>query len=105
MGVTYVPVARVGEVGSGEVKPIDLGGREALLVENGGKYYVCDRLCPHEGVDLRTGVIEQAQIRCANHGYRFDLGTGACVMPPGGPPLTVLPVEIRGDDICVKLEW
>jgi nitrite reductase/ring-hydroxylating ferredoxin subunit len=105
MSVTYVPIARVGEVQPGEIKPIDLGGREALLVENRGKYFVCDRLCPHEGVDLTTAAVIGTQIRCANHGYCFDLATGTCVMPAGGPSLTVLPVEIRGEEICVKLEW
>jgi 3-phenylpropionate/trans-cinnamate dioxygenase ferredoxin component len=105
MGVTYVPVGRVGEVKPGEVKPIEIGGREALLVEADGSYFVCDRLCPHEAVDLATGAVLGNRIRCANHGYCFDLTTGACVMPPGGPPLTVLPVEVRGEEICVKLEW
>ncbi len=105
MGVSYVPVARLGELSPGEVKAIELGGRDVLLIEAAGKYFVCDRLCPHEGADLTTGVVEQAKVRCANHGYCFDLATGACTMPPGGPPLTVLPVEIRGEEICVKLEW
>lgn len=105
MGVTYVPVAAVGDLAPGAAKPIELGGRAALLVESNGKYFVCDRLCPHEGVDLTTAAVIGAQIRCANHGYCFDLATGTCVMPAGGPPLTVLPVEIRGKKICVKLEW
>ena len=105
MGVSYVPVARLGELSPGEVKPIELGGRDVLLIEAGGKYFVCERACPHEGADLKTGLVEQAQVRCANHGYCFDLATGACTMPSGGPPLTVLPVEIRGEEICVKLEW
>jgi nitrite reductase/ring-hydroxylating ferredoxin subunit len=40
-----------------------------------------------------------------NHGYSFDLTTGQCVVPPNGPPLTTLPVEVRGEEICIKLEW
>jgi nitrite reductase/ring-hydroxylating ferredoxin subunit len=105
MGVTYVPVARLDELSPGAVKPVELGGREVLLIDAGGKYFVCDRVCPHAGADLGSGVVEGAQVRCPNHGYSFDLATGACTMPPGGPSLTVLPVEVRGEEICVKLEW
>src|ERR1051326_3724387 len=78
MGVSYVPVARLGELSPGEVKPIELGGRDVLLIEAAGKYFVCDRLCPHEGADLTTGVVEQVKVRCANNGYCFYLA------PPRG---------------------
>ena len=51
------------------------------------------------------GVIAAGKVRCDNHGYCFDLGTGECVLPKGGDPLTVLPVEERGDEVCVRIEW
>jgi hypothetical protein len=31
MGVTYIPVARVGELVVGAMKEVDLGGRQVLL--------------------------------------------------------------------------
>ena len=46
-----------------------------------------------------------AKIRCNNHGYCFDLQSGACLVPQGGAPLTVLPVEEREGEVCIKLEW
>ena len=39
------------------------------------------------------------------HNYCFDLKTGECVMPRGGPSLTVLPAEERGEEVCIRLEW
>jgi 3-phenylpropionate/trans-cinnamate dioxygenase ferredoxin component len=105
MGLSYVPVARVGEIFPGKTKPVELGGRQLLLAHLEGRYFVFARECPHEAADLQTGELENTRVRCANHGYCFDLASGECVVPPGGPPLTTLAVEVRGEEICVKLEW
>ena len=105
MGLTYVPVARVGEVDAGKMKPIEMGGRQLLLAHLDGKYFAFARECPHEAADLTTGQVVGEKIRCTNHGYCFDLKTGNCEIPQGGPPLTVLPVEARGEDLCIRLEW
>ncbi|HWP58079.1 MAG TPA: Rieske 2Fe-2S domain-containing protein [Candidatus Acidoferrales bacterium] len=105
MGLTYVPVARVGEVAAGTMKPIEMGGRELLLANVDGSYFAFARECPHEAADLEFGELSDHQICCASHGYRFDLATGECTLPKGGPRLTTLPVEVRGEEICVKIEW
>ena len=31
--------------------------------------------------------------------------TGECTLPKGGAPLTVLPAEERGEEVCIRLEW
>jgi nitrite reductase/ring-hydroxylating ferredoxin subunit len=105
MGVSYVPVARVGELATGDIKEVDLGGRQVLLTNVEGKYFAFSRQCPHEGADLKTGTIEGGKVRCTNHNYCFDLQTGECVLPKGGPTLTVLPAEERGVEVCIRLEW
>jgi nitrite reductase/ring-hydroxylating ferredoxin subunit len=105
MGVTYIPVARVGELATGGMKEIDLGGRQVLLAFVEGKYFAFSRQCPHEEADLKTGTLEGGKVRCTNHNYCFDLRTGECVLPRGGPPLTVLPAEERGEEVCIRLEW
>jgi nitrite reductase/ring-hydroxylating ferredoxin subunit len=105
MGTSYIPVARVGELAPGAMKPVDMGGREVVVANVAGKYFAFARECPHEAADLTTGQVVGEKIRCTNHGYCFDLKTGNCDIPEGGPPLTVLPVEARGEDLCVRLEW
>lgn len=105
MGISYIPVARVGELAPGAMKEVDLGGRQVLLALVEGEYFAFARHCPHEQADLKTGTLEGASVRCNNHNYSFDLRTGTCVLPQGGPPLTVLPVEERGVEVCIRLEW
>lgn len=107
MGVSYIPVARVGELTPGALKEIDLGGRQVLLAFVEGKYFVFSRNCPHEDADLKSAgqLLSGTLIRCTNHSYCYDLATGECTLPKGAAPLTVLPAEERGEEICIRLEW
>jgi nitrite reductase/ring-hydroxylating ferredoxin subunit len=107
MGMSYIPVARAGELAAGAMKEVDLGGRAVLVTQVAGEYFAFTKECPHEGADLSAGgqLLDGAKIRCNNHSYCFDLHTGACLVPKGGAPLTVLPVEERDGEVCIKLEW
>jgi nitrite reductase/ring-hydroxylating ferredoxin subunit len=107
MGVSYIPVARVGELSSGAMKEVDLGGRQILVAFVEGSYFAFSRQCPHEEADLKEAgqFLSGRQIRCNNHSYCFDLQTGECSLPKGGAPLTVLPTEECGEEICIRLEW
>jgi nitrite reductase/ring-hydroxylating ferredoxin subunit len=77
MGLSYIPVARVGELAAGAMKEIDLGGRQALLAFVGGKYFAFSRQCPHEEADLKTATLNGKRVRCMNHNYCFDLRASA----------------------------
>jgi 3-phenylpropionate/trans-cinnamate dioxygenase ferredoxin subunit len=107
MGVSFIPVARIGELTAGAMKEVDLGGRQVLVTLIDGKYYAFSRQCPHEDADLKEAgqLLNGPQLRCNNHSYCFDLKTGDCTLPKGGAPLTVLPAEERGEEICIRLEW
>jgi len=107
MGVSYIPVARVGELSPGSMKEVDLGGRQILVAFVEGSYFAFSRQCPHEEADLKDAgqLLSGRQLRCNNHSYCFDLNTGECSLPKGGAPLTVLPIEERGEEICIRLEW
>ena len=66
MGVSYIPVARVGELTPGTMKEVDLGGRQVLLAFVEGKYFAFSRTCPHEEADLKdAGQLLAGGLRCA----------------------------------------
>ena len=105
MGVALVPVARTDEVAEGGMTPADMGGRQVLLTRVDGQFYAFARECPHQATDLTEGEIVGKRVRCEAHNYWFELESGTCVMPAGGPPLAVLPVEQQGDQLFIRLEW
>jgi nitrite reductase/ring-hydroxylating ferredoxin subunit len=104
LGVIYYPVAEPGEIAEGEMKPVDLGGREILVTMSDGELFAFARQCPHEMTNLDTGEVIGTQLRCEGN-YCFDLHSGECVAPAGGPALAVLPIEEHEGKLCVRLEW
>jgi len=87
------------------MKPADLGGRRVLVANVDGQYFAFSSQCPHEATELDTGELIGTRIRCEAHNYWYDLHSGECVLPKGGPTLGVLPIEERDGEICVRLEW
>jgi len=64
---------------------VKLDGRQFALFRIGGDYYALDGECPHRGGPLGEGLIENGQVYCPMHGWRFDAKTGACVDNPNKP--------------------
>lgn len=69
-------------LGIGEVKPITLLGRKLVIYRGQDKQVViCDAYCPHMGADLGEGTVEDNELRCALHHWKFN-AIGVCVEIP-----------------------
>lgn len=104
MDPIYIPVAATDEVQPGVLTPVEVGGRPHLITAVDGEYFVFARTCPHENADLSEGITQACSVICANHGYTFDLRTGACLDPADGPGLSVVPAERRDDKVFIRIE-
>lgn len=51
--------------------------------------------CPHSKANLCQGTDHGTQVACRVHDWIFDLATGQCVEPPGGPGLQVVASVVR----------
>jgi nitrite reductase/ring-hydroxylating ferredoxin subunit len=56
----------------------DYAGRPFRLVELDGALVAHATLCPHWLGPLGDAPVEDGQVRCPWHGYRFDVRSGAC---------------------------
>jgi phenylpropionate dioxygenase-like ring-hydroxylating dioxygenase large terminal subunit len=52
--------------------------------DGGGVLRAAEDRCPHRSVALSIGTVEQGQLTCPFHGFRFE-GSGACVAVPAHP--------------------
>ena len=84
MRLYWQPVALSDElVGKRPVIPVRIFGEDLVLFKDGsGNLGLIDRHCPHRGVDLCYGRLEQNGIRCPFHGWLFD-SEGTCLEQPG----------------------
>lgn len=71
-----------------------LGQDFVLFRDAAGKLGLLDRDCPHRGADLAFGRLEDGGLRCAFHGWLFDV-TGACLDTPAEPEGSTLCSRIR----------
>src|SRR5690606_13787759 len=62
-----------------------LGERLVLFRDDGGRYGLVGRHCPHRGADLYFGRVEDCGLRCLFHGWLFDV-EGRCLEQPAEPP-------------------
>lgn len=73
---------RSSELGRGQVRKLNLAGRELVLYRGqDGAVRCLDAYCPHMGAHLGEGSVDGDGLRCFFHHWKFD-GSGACVDIP-----------------------
>jgi phenylpropionate dioxygenase-like ring-hydroxylating dioxygenase large terminal subunit len=91
----WQPVALVDELqGPRPVKAVRLLGEDLVLFRQNQRYGLLERHCPHRGADLAYGRLEDGGLRCAFHGWLFDLN-GSCLATPAEPEGSRLCEHIR----------
>jgi nitrite reductase (NADH) small subunit len=98
MTEALVRVPLVDAPAPGEVRMLELGGRQIGLYQVAGEYYAVANRCPHRGAPLCSsgrvvrGIALQQKtavrgdvprlLRCPWHKWDFEIETGRCVVHP-----------------------
>ena len=92
----WQPAALVDELaGNRPVKPVRLLGEDLVTFKDDkGRYGLIGRHCPHRGTDLAYGRLEDGGLRCAFHGWLFDVN-GKCLQTPAEPDDSNLCANIK----------
>ena len=100
----FIPVAKVEDIPPDARMRVKVDGKKISIFNIDGSYYAIFDTCPHKKTaPLIRGTLDGIGIKCPNHGYRFDLKTGNCNIDPN-LKTQVFPVEVQGDDVCVRVE-
>lgn len=87
-----IEVAQVSQMPPGVMKSFPAGDKRILIINYDGKYYAIDNKCPHAGGNLSEGKLEGKIVTCPNHGSKFDITTGSCVL---GPKIGFIRLKVR----------
>jgi phthalate 4,5-dioxygenase len=92
----WQPVALAEELlGARPLKALQIFGSEYVLFrDERGRLGLLDRDCPHRNADLAYGRLEDGGLRCAFHGWLFDVG-GRCLETPAEPEDSTFCTKIR----------
>lgn len=98
----YRPVAKVGDLPTGALKPVMLGDAPVLLANVDGEIYAVGNHCGESPLPLEFSELDGPVLRCSWHGCEYDVRSGRRV--DGGPDrLSVLPVAVEGDEVRIAI--
>ena len=100
--IPFTPVARVGDIPTGEGRTYEVGGRLVAVFHDGTSYAAIDDLCPHMGASLGSGPLRDGEVTCPWHAWRFRLCDGAWCDNPR-LKVDVFEVRVVGDAIEVRV--
>ncbi|MBV9557356.1 MAG: Rieske 2Fe-2S domain-containing protein, partial [Pseudolabrys sp.] len=78
----WLPIDNSANIAPGRAKPIRIMSEEYVLYRGAsGHAQVTAARCPHRGAQMHLGWVEEDNIRCVYHGWKFDC-TGQCIEQP-----------------------
>jgi len=83
----WIPALLAEELPENDCPPVRvklLSERMLAFRDTNGRYGLIDEFCAHRGVSLWFGRNEDCGLRCAYHGWKYDV-TGQCVEVPSEP--------------------
>jgi phthalate 4,5-dioxygenase len=83
----WLPTLLAEELPENDCPPVRvkiLSERLIAFRDSEGRYGLMDEFCAHRGVSLWFGRVEEGGLRCAYHGWKYDV-TGQCVEVPSEP--------------------
>jgi len=79
----WVYLCRADEVPDGAGLTVEAAGARLAVLRDGGAIAVLFDRCPHAGGSLGSGWIEDGEVLCPLHRWRFRLRDGRCSTAPG----------------------
>ena len=87
----FVHVGKVSEITNGQMKHVDINGKEVIIANFNGKFYAFDERCGHMNARLSNGNMNQNIVTCPFHSAKFDITTGKKV----GEPILEIPPDME----------
>ena len=100
----YHRAAQVGDIPEGQGRSFTIEGHEIGLFFTDGKYFALNDFCPHQGASLSGGHVEEGQVMCPWHAWRFKLSDGSWSDSPKSPiRCETYPVRIVDEEIQIGI--
>lgn len=102
----FYPLEKLINLEDGYRREFRIDYHRLLLIQHAGECYLIEALCPHQEHPLLEAWIEDGEVLCPLHGYRFSLLSGRLVNTDKDNcrPLRVWPLVYEGAEIGVVWE-
>jgi nitrite reductase/ring-hydroxylating ferredoxin subunit len=79
----WVYLCRIDDVPDGRGRTVEVAGARLAVIRDGDSVVVISDHCPHAGGSLGSGWIEDGEVLCPLHRWRFRLRDGRCTTMRG----------------------
>lgn len=103
--MSKIKVAKKVEIEKGKAKAVKIGDEQvAIYHTEGDEWYATSNICTHEYCELayEGGKLEGYEVECDCHGSKFDVRSGAVLLPPAFEPLKTYQVSVEGEEVFVE---
>ncbi len=98
----FVPVCQLADVVEGEGLSVEVDGLRVAVFNDGGEIHALLGRCPHANGSLGLGWIEDGEVVCPLHRWRFALKSGRCTSV-SGQSVHKFRCEVRGEQVWVEV--
>ena len=102
-GGEWIRVADVGDCPPGTLLEVEAGPELIVLANVDGNLYALENRCSHQDLPLSDGELDGDRLECLYHGAEFDVCTGKAMGLPAVKPVETYAVELRGQEIYVRI--
>jgi nitrite reductase/ring-hydroxylating ferredoxin subunit len=99
---SWFPVCRLDELPEGRGRSCEVSGLAIALVRSGESLAALSDRCPHAGGSLGQGWVEEGELLCPLHRWRFRLRDGRCTTMRGHEAHR-FEVEVRDEMVWVRV--
>ena len=98
----YVRACALAEIEEGRPRSVEIGGARIALVRLGGTVHALSARCSHAGGPLDLGWVEENELVCPLHRWRFRPSDGRCTTVRGEWVVSYA-CEVRGEEVWVAV--
>ena len=99
--VPRIPLCKADDVPVGEARRVETASLALAVYNVDGTFYVTDDACTHGPGSLSEGLLEGDVIECNFHQGRFNVRTGAVVLPPCTIPVKAYHAVVEDSVVCI----
>ena len=99
--MSQIKVCPLAELPLGDCKTIDTGEKVIAVFHHEGGIHAIDDFCPHMGAALSGGHVENGNVTCPWHAWRFRLCDGAWA---DNPKLKIASYPVTVEEGCVLVD-
>lgn len=98
----FIKVAKVQQMHDHRATLVAVDGEEIALFRRDGEIYAINNVCSHQHFSmLHQGQIEEFEVICPMHGWKYDIRTGNSTTGQGR--VASYKTKVVGEDILIEL--